>query len=208
MKRPVHYREGSRIILKALIVAGVSVMIWTVGLITFAGLVPGGVQDQATETDAIVVLTGGSRRLGEGLELLSRGLAKKIFVSGVYQGVEVKQLLQIVQRNPREMENQISIGNANDTNGNALETAIWMDKEKFNSLRLVTAAYHMPRSLLEFRFAMPGVVLLPHPVFPENVKQERWWAWPGTASLMIGEYNKYLLAHARHWIDLMVSKKD
>ncbi len=207
MKRPVHHRGKNRIAIKALVGAAVVAIAWMVGLIEFAGLVPQGVQDKTTKTDAIVVLTGGSRRLGEGLELLSQGLAGKLFISGVYGGIEVKELLQIVKRNPRERENQISIGNATNTTGNALETAAWMATKKFSSLRLVTAAYHMPRSLLEFRYTMPGVTLLPNPVYPENVKQDRWWAWPGTAALMISEYNKYLFAHARHWTDLMLSKK-
>lgn len=193
--------------IKVLVGAGVVVIAWMVGLMEFSGLVPQGVQDRSIKTDAIVVLTGGSRRLGEGLELLSQGLAGKLFISGVYRGVEVKELLKIVKRKPRERESQISIGNATNTTGNALETAAWMATKKFNSLRLVTAAYHMPRSLLEFRYAMPGVTLLPNPVFPENVKQDRWWAWPGTTALMISEYNKYLFAHARHWTELMVGEK-
>ena len=38
-----------------------------------------------------------------------------------------------------------------------LETAAWMREKDFHSLRLVTASYHMPRSLLEFSRAMPDV---------------------------------------------------
>ncbi|MEE8351411.1 MAG: YdcF family protein [Rhodospirillales bacterium] len=190
-----------------LVVAGITAMVWIIGLMKFAGLVPPSVQDTSTKTDAIVVLTGGSRRLGEGLELLSQGLAEKLFVSGVYRGIDVKKLLQIVKRSPPEQESRISIGNATNTTGNALETAAWMADKKIHSLRLVTAAYHMPRSLLEFRYVMPGAKLLPNPVFPENVKQDRWWAWPGTSALMISEYNKYLFAHARHWTELMAGEK-
>jgi uncharacterized SAM-binding protein YcdF (DUF218 family) len=207
MKRPVHHRQRNRIALNILVAVGITVMVWIIGLIKFAGLVPLSVQDTSTKTDAIVVLTGGSRRLSEGLELLSQGLAEKVFVSGVYQGIDVKKLLQLAKRSPPEQESRVSIGNATNTTGNALETAAWMAANKLGSLRLVTAAYHMPRSLLEFRFAMPGARLLPHPVFPENVKQDRWWAWPGTAALMISEYNKYLFAHARHWTELMVGEE-
>lgn len=207
MSRSVRNRRRNRNALRALVLVGVAVMIWTMGLMAFAGMVPASVRDQVTKTDAIVVLTGGSRRLEEGLELLSNGFAGKLFVSGVYLGVDVKQLLRIVKRAPREKESRISIGNATNTAGNALETAVWMEQEKFRSLRLVTAAYHMPRSLLEFRFAMPGVALLPHPVFPKNVKQDRWWAWPGTASLMISEYNKYMLAYVRHWTGVLLGEK-
>lgn len=188
--------------------AGILAVLWAGGLFKFAALVPDRVADTTTRTDGIVVLTGGSRRLGEGLEMLSQGLAKKLFVSGVYRGVDVRKLLQIAKRNPRELETRISIGNATNTAGNALETTAWMAALNYKSLRLVTAAYHMPRSLLEFRHAMSGMTLVPHPVFPEYVKHARWWAWPGTASLMISEYNKYLLALSRHWIGRLLEKTE
>src|SRR5277367_755615 len=29
-----------------------------------------------------------------------------------------------------------------------------------------------------------------HPVFPDRVKSRHWWAWLGTAVLLIGEYGK------------------
>jgi uncharacterized SAM-binding protein YcdF (DUF218 family) len=187
--------------------AGVTAaVLWVAGLFQFASLVPKQVLDLSTRTNAIVVLTGGSRRLGEGLELLSRGLAEKLFVSGVYRGVDVHKLLQIVMRNPRELETRIGIGNATNTAENALETMVWMRARKYRSLRLVTAAYHMPRSLLEFRHAMPAVTFVPHPVFPENVKQDRWWAWPGTGSLMASEYNKFLFAWSRYWAGRIFDK--
>ena len=187
--------------------AGVTVaVLWVAGLFQFASLVPKQVLDPSTRTNAIVVLTGGSRRLGEGLELLSQGLAEKLFVSGVYRGVDVRELLQIGRRNPRELETRTVIGNATNTAENALETMVWMRARKYRSLRLVTAAYHMPRSLLEFRHAMPAVTLVPHPVFPENVKQDRWWAWPGTGSLIASEYNKFLFAWSRYWAGQIFDK--
>jgi len=198
--------RGRRLGLKLGLAGAAAAVLWVAGLFQFVSLVPKLVADPSTRTDAIVVLTGGSRRLGEGLELLSRGLAEKLFVSGVYQGVDVRELLQIVRRNPRELETQIGIGNATNTTENALETMAWMRAREYRSLRLVTAAYHMPRSLLEFRHAMPAVTLVAHPVFPENVKQDRWWAWPGTGSLMIGEYNKFLLAWSRHWAGRILEK--
>ena len=200
--------QGWRLVFKLGLVGAVAAVLWVTGLFQFASLVPKQVADPSTRTDVIVVLTGGSRRLGEGLELLSRGLAEKLFVSGVYQGVDVRELLQIVRRNPGELETQIGIGNATNTAENARETMVWMQAREYRSLRLVTAAFHMPRSLLEFRHAMPAVTFVPHPVFPENVKQDRWWAWPGTGSLMISEYNKYLLAWLRQWAGRIFDKTE
>lgn len=171
---------------------------WLSGLIWFATTLPRAIDDPARPTDAIVVLTGGSERLSTGFELLSQRKARKLFVSGVYRGVEVTELLRLSRQTPSDMECCIVLGYAAEsTEGNAFETAAWMAQEKFNSLRLVTANYHMRRSLLEFKGAMPEVEVIPHPVFPDAVKQDEWWKWPGTAHLITTEYMKYLVALAR-----------
>src|SRR5262249_54010933 len=89
---------------------------------------------------------------------------------------------------------------AADTAGNAAETEAWMEHEGFHSLRLVTASYHMQRSLLEFHRAMPEMTIVPHPVFPEGFMRSTWWAWPGTLTLIVSEYHKYMLSAARYWL--------
>jgi uncharacterized SAM-binding protein YcdF (DUF218 family) len=172
--------------------------LWLIGLFRYAGDIPDKVEDQTTVTDAIVVLTGGSGRLHEGLELLSGNLAKRMFVSGVYRGLDVRNLLRVARLDPAGLESRIGIGNAVNTRENAAETAKWTRENAVRSIRLVTAAYHMPRSLLEFAHVMPSMKIVQHPVFPGHVKQERWWAWPGTAALIVGEYNKFLMAWVRH----------
>jgi len=172
-------------------------LLWLAGLVWFAEEIPTKVDDPDSATDAIVVLTGGSERLRTGLALLAAGHAKKLFVSGVPREVEVAELLRVGGHAPAELECCIALGHeADSTLGNAAETAAWMAAQNYTSLRLVTAAYHMPRSLLEFRHAMPGIRLVPHPVFPERVKQH-WWLWPGTAALIVGEYDKCLLVLLR-----------
>lgn len=180
-----------------IVAAFAAVLTWLSGLVWFASVIPTTVEDKGAVTDAIVVLTGGSGRLEEGLALLADGKAKKLFVSGVYRGVEVTELLRLAHVSPTNLKCCIVLGHsANSTFGNAAETAQWMAAERFHSLRLVTAAYHMPRSLLEFRRAIPGATIIPHPVFPERVKRD-WWFWPGSAGLVINEYHKYLLAFLR-----------
>ncbi len=169
---------------------------WTIGLFRFAEAIPVETASMTERTDAIVVLTGGSGRLEAGLDLLVADAAERLFVSGVYQGIDVTTLLEIFRENPEDLETRVEIGNATNTRENASETAIWAEKDKVSSIRLVTAAYHMPRSILEFRAVMPGILLLPHPVFPEHVKSD-WWLWPGTAGLVIKEYNKYIFAWFR-----------
>lgn len=185
-----------RLLAVLLILLGVA---WLAGLFGFAEMIPRTPEGSNEPTDAIVVLTGGSMRMEEGLALLSRQLGKKLFVSGVHRGVDVKQLIDRSLRSPQEIDCCIVLGYAADhTAGNAKETADWMREQGYRSLRLVTASYHMPRSLAEFRQEMPNIKLIPNPVFPEHVKLDQWWRWPGTALLIIGEYNKYLVAVAGH----------
>lgn len=184
---------------RRLLLCGVLVLgAWSAGLVWFASSLPTEVRDETRVTDAIVVLTGGSGRVHQGLELLARKRARKLFVSGVYRGVDVEELLRVSRQSPQDLACCITLGyQADNTRGNAAETAAWMHAEGLNSLRLVTAAYHMPRSLLEFRRAMPDIEIVPHPVFPKTFKWRDWWRWPGSTSLIAREYMKYLVALTR-----------
>jgi len=188
-------------LLRFLALFGVLAVLWTAGLFWFAATLETELEVSDRRTEAIVVLTGGSLRVEQGIKLLSRGLADKLFVSGVAQGVDVKQLLKISREAPEHLSCCIALGyEADDTAGNARETADWMQAQGYASLRLVTAAYHMPRSLLEFRRTMPEVEILPHPVFPAHVKQEDWWRWPGSTNLLVSEYSKFLIARLRAFV--------
>ncbi len=199
-------RQRTRRLLRAAMLAALTMAgLWAYGLLRFVDDIPEFPEPDADRTDAIVVLTGGSGRLEEGLRLLTGRWAEKLFVSGVYRGVEVDQLLEISRQSPENLACCIEIGHAADnTAGNAAETAAWMHRHGFGSLRVVTSGYHLPRSLLEFRQALPGVRLVPHPVFADHVKRQRWWAWPGTAQLIVGEYNKSLLVRLRQWLESIV----
>ncbi|HEX4615834.1 MAG TPA: YdcF family protein [Stellaceae bacterium] len=188
-----------------MLVAGAGCLSWLGGLLWFA--TPPAADTRAAATDAIVVLTGGSLRLQSGIDLLREGKGRKLFVSGVNHQVDLDDLLGVSRHTPEAAAPDwalccIVLGHqADDTFGNAQETAQWIRGQGFRSLRLVTAWYHMPRSLLEFDRAMPEVDIVAHPVFPDQVKQERWWAWRGTAALLVNEYVKYLGALARPLIE-------
>jgi uncharacterized SAM-binding protein YcdF (DUF218 family) len=184
---------------------------WLTGLIWFAGTIPqqppaAGSPEALRVTEAVVVLTGGSERMRTGLELLAAGRASKLFVSGVYHSVDVRELLRLSRQTPGQLEGCIVLGYAADsTLGNAAETASWMRAEHFTSLRLVTANYHLRRSLMEFHLAMPEAVIVPHPVVPANVRVGDWWRWRRTTGLIMTEYTKYLVAVARHVVATVIA---
>ena len=186
--------------LRRMAIAGAAVgALWTGGLIWFATPYPA--DDRSAASDAIVVLTGGSERLQSGVDLLREGAGRVLFVSGVGHRVDLAALRRVVDAMPRWAACCIVLGHdADNTLGNARETARWMRRRGFRSLRLVTSWYHMPRSRLEFERAMPGITIISHPVFADRVKERQWWAWPGTVALLVVEYDKYLAALFRPMI--------
>lgn len=196
-------RNGSagwtRRLLHFLLLAGV---IWLGGFLAFAAAIPPTVRDADRPVDAIVVLTGGGVRLSEGFALLDRGLAKKLLISGVADGVDLPALLQTLNGAPMPSQAMldccVTLGyDARSTEGNARETFRWVVDNGFKSVRLVTANYHMKRSLLEFRRLMPGIELVPNPVFPPEVQDPYWFIRLGTLYLLGNEYHKYLVAAGR-----------
>ncbi len=193
MRRPLRRAFGLGLLLLLPVLAA-----FLGGLVLFAEGLPRSAALPERATDALVVLTGGSGRLSQGVSLLAAGKARKLFVSGVNPGLEVEELLRTLEPAPEALTCCVVLGyDADDTWGNARETAAWMEREGFHSLRLVTAVYHMPRSLVYFRRALPEAEILTHPVYPEGFHLEDWWRWPGSASLLASEYVKYLLALAR-----------
>jgi uncharacterized SAM-binding protein YcdF (DUF218 family) len=184
-----------RTILDAVVIVAV---IWTIGFVWYTGQItkatPGPDSPLDTTTaDAVVVLTGAQDRLGIGFELLSAGKAKRMFISGVYRGVDVQQILKALNRSPKEGENPITLGyGADDTVGNARETAEWVAKENIRSLILVTSNFHMPRALVEFHAEMPEVLIIPHATAPAAFRIDAWWRYPGTLRLIASEWSKYI----------------
>ncbi|MBM3571859.1 MAG: YdcF family protein [Alphaproteobacteria bacterium] len=190
--------------LAALVIA----IAWIGGFFWYAAGISLRPDDATPETDAIIVLTGGSRRVETGLQLLAERRAALLFVSGVNRGVERADILRIMPGLPAEMVDRIALGyGATDTVGNSIESAHWMRQQGLRSLRLVTANFHMRRSLLEFRHALPEAELVPHPVFPENFKGDDWWRYPGSAALIASEYCKYLAALLRQSLSELFSKR-
>src|SRR3954452_13481156 len=101
--------------------------VWLGGFVWFVGSSLWVKIDHAASTDAIVVLTGGKMRLETGLELLQAGKAAKLFVSGVNPAVDRETLLRAFGQVAQREACCIVLGHAaNNTVGNALETALWM----------------------------------------------------------------------------------
>ncbi len=193
---------GNRLTHGLAMAVAATVLLWLGGLLRFAGDLSCDVAEPERQTDGIVVFTGTADRLHAGLDLLRSGRGGRLLISGVRPGTSKRLLSNAMGRAPEMFECCVDLDEAaRDTVGNAVETAGWVARHGYGSLRVDTGGYHMPRSLIELRRRLPGAVLVAHPVCPGTVKLDRWWAWPGTGRLVVGEYTKYLIAlvRARLW---------
>ena len=152
-------------------------------------------------TDGIVVITGGQQRLADGLRLLQIGAGKALLVSGVGPGVSKPILADELDLDAPVMtllDCCVTLEfRASDTRGNALAASQWATKNKFQSLRLVTSNYHMPRAKHVFTSQMPDIELYFWPVSPADLTLETWWQKPDIIRLLAREYAKYLAEHLR-----------
>lgn len=132
---------------------------WAVGFIVFAVALP---QPLAPDkTDAIVVPTGSGGRIARGLEILRLGAAKQMLITGVDLSVQTEEFQAEYDVEDRLMDCCVTLGfSALDTRGNARETAQWMAEREYNSLRLVTADWHMRRAALELADQLPGNITI------------------------------------------------
>jgi uncharacterized SAM-binding protein YcdF (DUF218 family) len=171
-------------------------LLWCGGLLWFVSRIEDESPRVKIQTDVIVVLTGGSDRLAEGLRLLDENYASRLFVSGAGEGVT----LQDVFRNASfplsrydEFVPRVEIGyEAQTTHGNAEEVASWLKQHDYRSIRLITSNYHMDRSYLELVYLMPDIKIIKHAVVPKHVIVQRWWKFKGSRKLITSEYNKFL----------------
>jgi uncharacterized SAM-binding protein YcdF (DUF218 family) len=159
-------------------------LIYILGYALFAVLLPKAGDDR--RTDAIVVLTGGAKRLERGLDLIERGRARRMLVSGVERTVRPVELAERYRSDPALFDCCIDLGRESvDTRSNAEETAQWLKRYKFRTVRLVTTDWHMPRARFELARQSPSVVVVGDAI------QSR-----PSFSQLFTEYNKYLLRHA------------
>jgi uncharacterized SAM-binding protein YcdF (DUF218 family) len=165
---------------------------WGIGLARFSAKVQNQNIVWTNATDAVVVLTGGPGRLQAGADVLIAGMARQLYITGVDPAVRDIRELNLNWPNSFDPSCCVALGQrATDTYGNAVEAAMWVQAQKFSSMRLVTSAYHMPRALLEFKRLLPGVRIVPHPVgINTGAGLDRWLIW--------SEYHKYLVVKLGH----------
>jgi uncharacterized SAM-binding protein YcdF (DUF218 family) len=186
-------------LLRVLVLAtGAAVSLLALGFIAFATIVTREPAPGDVHADGIVVLTGESRRIAEGARLLSEGRAERMLISGVYKHTGKRAVMKISGLPERTFDCCVDLGYAAlDTAGNADEARTWAIGRRYVTLIIVTASYHMPRSLAELSLALPEARLIPHPIVPDNFPVSYWWLSRSATRLLVSEYLKFLPAAAQ-----------
>jgi uncharacterized SAM-binding protein YcdF (DUF218 family) len=154
------------------------------------------------DADGIVVLTGGTSRVIDALELLKSRHGKRLLITGVNPGSTTIDIAREAQNYDHELACCVDLDySAINTLGNAVQARLWATQHDFHSLIVVTSAYHMPRALAELKHQLPNVALVPYPVLSDRLRVEPWWANGDTTKLVLSEYLKYLFAELRMRFD-------
>lgn len=161
----------------------VTLLAWMLGFVWFAIFLPQPLDGR--QTDAIVVLTGGAGRIDRGIALLQDGAAKRMLISGVDRSVRPVELAVQYKAPESLFSCCITLGReAIDTRSNGLETARWLERRDYKTVRLITTDWHMRRAALELRQSMPdGKVTIVYDAVPSRP----------SLTILAREYNKYLL---------------
>jgi uncharacterized SAM-binding protein YcdF (DUF218 family) len=178
------------------------VAVWL--MVAFAGFI-GSVNALSVPTparaDGIVVVTGGSARIEVALQLLADGAAERLLISGVHDSTDAAMLVRRTRSDPALFDCCVDLDHAAlDTAGNAREAADWASEHGFQSLLVVTSAYHIPRTTHEMARLLPGTELIAFPIDPGTGDHRAASGQSSTWSiaLLAREFAKLQLARLRH----------
>jgi uncharacterized SAM-binding protein YcdF (DUF218 family) len=150
------------------------------------------------KADGIVVLTGGSSRVSDAMELLAGGYGQRLLISGVHPTNAASDISRSLPDNQSLLSCCVDLDrSAVNTRSNAAETRRWARERGFKSLIVVTSNYHMPRAIVELSHAMPEIALIPFAVVGDKWRDEPWWTSGATLRLLLSEYVKYVAAEVR-----------
>jgi uncharacterized SAM-binding protein YcdF (DUF218 family) len=194
--------RARRLIGLTLRAAALCALLLVLGFAVFAWLLPSREVVLNGDADGIVVLTGGSSRVTDALELLSAHRGRRLLISGVNPGTTIAAIARENPNYDHLFECCVDLDySAINTLGNAVQARLWAASHDFHSLIVVTSSYHMPRALAELSHQLPDISLVPYPVLSDRLRSGPWWSNGDTARVVVSEYFKFLFAELRMRFD-------
>ena len=186
-----------------LLASGLAALAFAAGFSVFVSYIARSEQHPPVKVDGIVALTGGSQRINDAIDLLAAGYGKRLLISGVNERTSREEIARLNPSQRSWIDCCVDLDyRARNTIGNAIETRRWMRRNHFTSITVVTANYHMPRTMVEVGHVLTAdQTAQAHPIVPENFDASRWWSDPGTARLLFTEYVKFLAAWLRTQVE-------
>lgn len=186
----------------ALKLGTLAMLLLLVGFCGFVWLLPSRQVALDDSADGIVVLTGGTSRISDALQLLATGRGKRLLITGVNPDTTTADIAREVVNYNKLLSCCVDLDySALNTYGNAVQARRWAVAHGFHSLIVVTSAYHMPRAIAELAHQLPDAPLIPFPVVSDRLRTEPWWSSGDTTKLVLSEYLKYLAAKVRMRFD-------
>ena len=156
-------------------------VVWALGFAVFVIMLP--LPAGLTKTDAIVVPTGAQGRIARGIDLIAKRAARRMLITGVDCSVKPAELAEAQHVSLKVMACCVDLGReASDTRSNGDETAAWIRRNKYQSVRLVTSDWHMRRARFELERALGTDIV----IIPDALRSD------ASLAVLLREYNKYL----------------
>ena len=156
-------------------------VMWALGFAVFVIMLP--LPAGLAKTDAIVVPTGAQGRIARGIDLIAKRAARRMLITGVDRSVKPAELAEAQHVSLKVMACCVDLGReASDTRSNGDETAAWIRRNKYQSVRLVTSDWHMRRARFELERALGTDIV----IIPDALRSD------ASLAVLLREYNKYL----------------
>ncbi len=215
-REPTHAATGGTPRPKGLRLAGIVLAVLFGGALAFLGGFAAFASHVArlttpaemADADAIIVLTGGEKRLDAAVDLLKSGKGRRLLISGVHPAAGLSDLQRATGGDARLFSCCVDIDHAAlDTIGNAEESAKWVTSHAYDRIIVVTNNYHMPRSLLELKRLIGDAELDPYPVVNTRLDSGEWVGNRAALRVLFTEYAKYLAAVVRGLLPEMQARQ-
>ena len=174
-----------------------------IGLVEYKDKILSNITYISKKSSNIVILTGGTNRIKDGLKIVNKfekssTFNSKILVSGTGKGFTKMSLAKNIDFDFNLIECCIELDSiSTNTYSNAFETLKWVKKNNISEFILITSNYHMPRAFLEFKYRMPNLKIFTYPITPKKHNINNWLGSFQTFSLVLSEYCKFLVANLR-----------